>query len=186
MYAMLFFTALLCCLSFTDTLVAQSTSTRHEAGLQFSGVNFNGDNSFNVVYKKEISGNRFRRFRAAFGQLDVIYVGREIQSSLEAGIYFGVEQRKKEGDRLVFYDGWEAGAKVARLNNNSDFSRWTIGAEIGYVLGLQHEFNDRWAINIETVPGIRTRFLKTRGEKLLTNVSAGFTSLASMAIIRSF
>ncbi len=186
MYAMLFFTALLCCLPFNGSLFAQNTSTRHEVGLQFSGVNFNGDNSFNVVYKKEIGENRFRRFRAAFGQLDVIYVGREIQSSLDAGIYFGVEQRKKEGDYLVFYDGWEVGAKVARLNNNSDFSQWIVGAEIGYVLGLQHEFNDRWAINIETVPGIRTRFIKTRGEKLLTNVSAGFTSLASMAIIRSF
>lgn len=97
-----------------------------------------------------------------------------------------MEKRRKAGDRLVFYDGWEAGADFGRYKDNRDFSRWVVGAKIGYVLGLQHEFNDRWAINVETVPGIRTRFSKARGEDLFINFSAGFTSSASLALVRTF
>lgn len=186
MYAMPFFTAFLCSILFIFSASAQEVSSRHEAGLQFSGVNFKGDNTFNFIFKKALDEHRFRRFRAAFGQLDVIYADKKIQSSLEAGIYFGVEKRKKAGDRLVFYDGWEVGADLGRYNDNRDFSQWVAGIGIGYVIGLQHEFNDRWAISLETVPGIRSRFSKARDEKLLMRFSAGFSSLAALAIVRMF
>ena len=186
MNAMSFFPAFAISFLLANHIVAQSAPTRHEAGLQFSGVNFKGDNTFNVLYKKAVDEMRYRRFRAAFGSLNVVYVGKELQSVIEAGIFFGVEKRRKAGEKLVFFDGWELGADITHFNDNRDNSRWITGLGIGYVLGLQHEFNDRWAMNIETVPGVKTKLEKTTGRDVYASFSVGFSSLASLAIVRKF
>lgn len=46
MHPRLIFAIFLFALLFADKITAQSGPTRHEAGLQFSGVNFKGDKYF--------------------------------------------------------------------------------------------------------------------------------------------
>lgn len=181
----LFSAALLLCL-FGTGLQAQ-TAPRQELGLQFSGINFDGSNQFNAIYKRQKKDNTYRRIRLAFGNLSVAADDNDnTVFNFSAGLAIGRERRKDLGRGTTFFRGLEyrANAAVAARNTNED--AFNLGAGIGYVLGLQHDFNDHWAVNVETIPGLSANFTDFGGNNFAASVSAGFSNAVSLAVMYKF
>ncbi len=168
------------------TSIAQTAFSAREVGLQFNGINLSSDNSFSFFYKKAVSVNRFCRMRATFSTLDISHFEGRTEAVADGGFSYGIEKRTGIGDKLNFYRGWELGVNAGFASENQGIFRWIAGVSIGYVIGLQHEFNERWALNLETVPRLAATVRKKDGESAFINLSAGFSSLASLGIVRKF
>lgn len=125
---------------FCTCLSAQTDAPRHELGIQFSGINFDGSNTFNAFYKKEIRPAVWRRVRVVFGNARIQNQGEQTSSNFNAGINRGREKRRSLAERLTFYHGFQFGLNAGFSANEEDFN-WFTSPSIGYVLGLQHDFN---------------------------------------------
>ena len=136
---------------------AQQTAARKEVGLGFTGLNFNSSNAFSAFYKKEIKENVYRRLIFFLGNIGLLNTSSD-QTRFDASIGFGIgrEKRKALDEKLWFYRGpqWTLNTflQVATNNRQTTSNTYNLNAGIGYILGLQHNLNDRWAINLETIP----------------------------------
>jgi hypothetical protein len=57
---------------------------------------------------------------------------------------------------------------------------------LGYVFGLQHSFNERWAINLETIPGVRVEALLLPGDNYDISLDAVASNAVSLGVVRKF
>lgn len=136
---------------------AQKTAARKEVGLGFTGLNFNSSNAFSAFFKKEIKENVYRRLSFFLGNIGLSNTSSD-QTRFDASIGFGIgrEKRKALDEKLWFYSGpqWTLNTflQVATNNRQTTSNTYNLNAGIGYILGLQHNLNDRWAINLETIP----------------------------------
>lgn len=157
---------LLCLLAatFFSTLSAQDTTTlrMHEVGLQIS--NFNLEN-FGLVYKIQRPGkeNRYIRYRFVFTNLSFSKSDNIDERSFNASLggSVGIEQRTNISDRIQFLYGPELRTSFRHTNSNFDDSQNTnkrnetnVSLGLGYILGLQYNFDSRFYINLEISPNI--------------------------------
>lgn len=165
---------------------AQTTTTAptRELGVRFDGLNFGGNNSFGLIYKKQKAENRYHRWRAAFANISTSSsTNQDSDAQFGAGLFFGLEKRKTLNERFTFNHGWEFGGSLAAQfaeNNN----RTSLGISAGYVLGLQYNPNNRFFINLETIPGVNFRVSNSTAGTGTTDVFAnvGFTSAATLTL----
>lgn len=137
-----------------SNLYAQDAPKR-EVGLQFSGIDFNGFNTFGGFYKKQLHDNVYRRIRFVSGGLFSAFQEDNTSVGLSIAGAIGREKRKSLDQKLEFYRGPEVSLKATyQYQQLADASVIGLSARVGYVLGLQHHFNDLWAIQIETIPGV--------------------------------
>lgn len=184
------FPALLLCLGLTFTLSAQNAGAKREVGLQFSSLNLDGS-SFSAFYKKEQKENVYRRFRFAAGSVELGFLEEETTFDFSAGIAVGREKRKSLDDKLVFYQGPEAALNISIFTiDNDDVTPVIVSPSFGWVFGLQHSFNDRWAMNIETIPSINASFNYYGGDGIGSAeglfVGAGGSNLVNLSVLRKF
>ncbi len=178
----------------TNQALAQDAPPRREVGLQFNSINFNGSNAFSAFYKKETKENVYRRFRVFYGNLGLDFktFGNYTAFNGAGGIAIGREKRKALDSKLAFYQGPEISASfgVAHVDlnvvNAANVTRYDVNARLGWVLGLQHSFNDRWAINLETIPGFGVGVTGSNGSNPEVRTSVGFNSNVSIGIVRKF
>ena len=161
-----------------------TTAPTRELGVRFDGLNFRGFNSFGLIYKKQKSENRYHRWRAAFANLSANSAdNQDPDAQFGAGLFYGIEKRKPLGERFTFNHGWEFGgnfaAQIAENNN-----RISLGLSAGYVLGLQYNPNNRFFINLETIPGASVRVVNSSAGTGTTDVftNVGFTSAATLTL----
>ena len=170
-----------------STLQAQETGKKHEIGLQFNGIDLNGFNSFNVLYRKQKSENVYRRIRASFGDINVDNRNETTRLGFSARVNIGQEKRKLLDRKLEFYRGPEFGLGFGFSGGDVPDNRVNVNASFGYVLGLQHSFNELWAVNLEAIPGIAVRFSVGDVEE---NDSFGLDAYAStsvsLGVVRKF
>ncbi|HOY05566.1 MAG TPA: hypothetical protein PLO67_09190 [Saprospiraceae bacterium] len=145
------FTMLLACLCLSS-LHAQDAPKR-EVGIQLYGLNFNGNNSFSAFYKKQLSANKYRRINFFTGRANTNVSDEEVQANVNIAAAIGFEKRKSLDEKLEFYRGPEFSINTGFLQINNQ-TVLAIAGGFGYVLGLQHSFNSRWAIQVETIPAI--------------------------------
>lgn len=179
----LFFT--LTTLSFSS-LQAQSTGKKREVGVQLNGINFSGFNSFSGFYKKQVSENKYRRVRFFSGNLFTGVFGEDdFRFNLNLGAAIGREKRRTLDTRLEFFNGPEFsfGMGFQSVNDNSSF---ILSPSFGYVLGLQHSFNERWAINIETIPSIGVGVVLLPGDNDQLTLNANATNSVALGVVRKF
>lgn len=172
-----------------SNLHAQEAPKR-EVGIQFYGINFDGFNGFDAFYKKQIRENVYRRYRLLTGNINSNFRQDNWNFSFLVGGAIGREKRKALGDKLQAYSGPEFGIRFLMLStatNGSGFNQYQINPSFGYVLGLQHRFNERWALNLEAVPSAGLTFsYSSATEQGELNVNAGFSSSVSLGIVRMF
>lgn len=177
------FSLLLCLIGATG--FAQTNEKSREVGLQFSNLDLGGNNSFSAFYKKQIKENTYRRFRATAGSAGFITSDGDIdQFSIGLSLAAGREKRKQLDRKLSFYRGFEIqGSTNYQTINGTDFIG--LGLRGGLVFGLQHQFNEFWAINLETIPGLGVNLNGTDGN-WRSSVNAGFSNQVSIGILRRF
>lgn len=168
-----------------QSAAAQKTSAPKEVGLQFSGINFGGSNDFNLLLKKQLKEHVYRRLRFFYGNLSTASQNDETRFSFSTGISIGKEKRKSMGEKLQFFQGPEFAPSVDFLLENESVY---LGANFrfGWVLGLQHDFNEHWAVNIEMVPGARLSFNSFDDDSISAIFNASLNNTVSLAVMRKF
>lgn len=147
-----------CCLAVSASLSAQeATTTSHEIGTRFSGLN-----NFGFIYKKSKNDKRFLRIRAASTDLGI--TGNSVDvSGFDVGASFaiGLENRRRIAEEFHFIHGPELAFSFAydqRTLPASSGERTTsstiFSPRIGYILGFQYDVSDRFYVSIEAIPGL--------------------------------
>ena len=146
------------------------------------GIRFNSLNGFDLVYKKEKSETKWRRYR--LGASNFQYqrndsINKNWQVNLELAV--GCETRERIADRAVFYHGFEPRVGFS-FYSNAYSKQTTISPGIGYVLGFLYDLSPRAWVGIEAIPAVYSTFtLEKYGESSTAFNNAGF-SLNSLAI----
>ncbi|HLP92904.1 MAG TPA: hypothetical protein VK168_02665 [Saprospiraceae bacterium] len=172
-------------------LQAQNASPKREVGLQFSSLDLNGS-SFSAFYKKEKKENVYRRIRFATGRIQLDLLEEQTNFDFNVGMAIGREKRKSLDDKLVFYHGPEFAASVSIFTSevDDDVTPILVSPSFGWVFGLQHSFNDRWAINIETIPSFRASFNYYGGDGIGSAeglfFGVGGSNTVSLSVLRKF
>ena len=185
---MKYFSTILFFSLFCTAVTAQNAQVKREVGLQFSGLNFNGNNSFSAFYKKQVKENSFRRIRFLAGNLNIDGSKDRTFGSFFAGVSIGREKRKQLGRKLQFYRGPQFGASTtisASSGPNSDH-QVRLGLNAGLVFGLQHQFNEFWAVNIETEPGVGLDLAKRKGAPFNVFGAANVGNNVQIGLVRCF
>lgn len=170
-----------------STLHAQTDGKKREVGIQFSGINFDGFTSFNALYRKQKSENVYRRIRATFGNVGLLSNDDQTRVTFNAGIAIGREKRKTLDRKLEFYRGPEFRFGLGLSASDTDDGQIDFNASFGYVLGLQHSFNDLWAINLETIPSVGASIgLGDDSINEYFSIGAGFSNAVSLGVVRKF
>lgn len=171
-------------LLFFTSLSAQSDAKR-EVGLQFSGINFSGFNSFGAFYKKQISENKYRRIRFFTGRASTFIADDVTTVTLFLAGAIGREKRRSLGERLELYTGPEFSGAVG-YQKPAEGSIFTVTGGAGFVLGLQHSFGELWAIQIETVPTLRVGMAWLNGDYVQTTLDADISNSVAFGVVRKF
>lgn len=166
---------------------AQNDKPVREIGLQFSGLNFNGNSSFSVFYKKQKKENVFRRIRFTYGSLGAQVANEDFAVNLGGGIAIGREKRKTLDPKLEFYQGPEFSAILSVSTVGEENTDLSVQAGFGWVLGLQHSFNARWAVNLETIPRVNVNVGTSTGRDVTAyGLSAAASNTVSLGLLRRF
>jgi len=178
------FTVALFC---TTSLLGQEQKQSHgEVGFNFGSLNLTNIN-FSGFWKKKTGEDRYRRLRVLSGNLSAGLVDEEFDADFFLGVAVGREKRRNLDDRLQFYRGIEFIGNVSFRDRGEIDTQLGIQPGLGFVIGLQHSLNDRWAVNVETIPSIGLNFginLEEDGGKLL--VQGGITNFFSLGLVRKF
>jgi hypothetical protein len=188
-YKLLFSTAILMAF-FSISLSAQISSTpKREVGLRFNSLDLINGDAFSAFYKKEIGENKYRRYRFGFGNIGFSQTTNGVMNnsnfSLGASIAVGTERRKQLSNKTMFYRGWEwnAGTNFSLRNQENFDYGYHFNLGIGYVLGLQHDINQHFAVNMEAIPGVgfsNTYNRSTRTNSFNAGASVGSTVALSL------
>ena len=173
-------------LSFLNSGSAQTAAPHREVGLQFSNINFSGSSSFSAFYKKELKENVYRRLRFFYGNVNTAFINDNASFNFNAGVAIGREKRKSLDSKLAFYQGPEVSLGISTSSATGNSSNYSLNGRFGWVLGLQHSFNDRWAINLETIPGIGIGVSGGENRSTAVDVGASFNNTVSLGLVRKF
>ncbi|MBL7802601.1 MAG: hypothetical protein JNL02_02620 [Saprospiraceae bacterium] len=180
-----FFPVLLLC--FSSLLSAQNDDgPRREVGIQIQGINFDGNNSFSALFKKQVKPNVWWRYSAASAGLNFFANQNNNVTIFNIRLAVGRELRLPVGERFTFYRGPQLsmGFRIVYPDNND--VDWIIRPGIGYVLGFQHEINRFWGINIETTPTFSAEVANPFQENFSLAVAGGFSNTVELGVFRRF
>jgi|GEM_PF-718321 len=170
----------------SGSLLAQDTKPKREVGLQFNSFDFDGGSGFSAFFKKQKKENVYRRIRLFSGGLSFRSTEETNFFDFSAGIAIGREKRKSLDAKLEFYQGPEFAINLAVGSLNDDDLGLTIAPAFGWVLGLQHSFNERWAVNVETIPRASVAFDNFSNADGEIAFNAGFNNAVSIGLVRKF
>lgn len=170
-----------------SNLSAQEANPPREVGLEFNSLDFDGGSSFSAFFKKQKKENVYRRIRFFTGNLHFGTIDEDFTFNLSAGIAIGREKRKALDAKLMFYQGPEFSIRAGLATFTDDDVHIFLTPAFGWVLGLQHSFNDRWAVNLETIPGVGIN-VDTYGEggPSVATFGANFNNSVSLGLVRKF
>jgi hypothetical protein len=119
------------------------------------------------------------------------FLEEETAFNFNVGVAVGREKRKSLDDKLVFYHGPEFAANLSIFTaEDDDVTPILVSPSFGWVFGLQHSFNDRWAMNIETIPSINASFNYYGGDGIGSAeglfIGAGGSTTVSLSVLRKF
>lgn len=171
----------------TPTLLAQDADDhQYEIGLRVNGLNFDGFNAFSAIYKKKLDNGKFRRISGTFGGINFGQEFRRFNFSFNAGLSIGSEKRKQMGKRTMFYTGPVFSVSTSFNKVESFEPNWSLQPSLGAVLGVQYDFSEYWAINLETIPSGAITLRQFSGSDVGVSLNGGFTSNVVLSLMHKF
>lgn len=156
---------------FLSTLHAQSAAPaiKREIGIRMPGFT-----DFDFIYKKQKGENKYSRIRLVSTNFSVsdfdFFTG-----SFSMGLAYGREKRKPLNNGFSFLRGWELIGKANLITANNS-TRLVFTPGVGYVLGFQYDINDKFAVNIETIPSLSADINISSRATEVSNLHLGFNS----------
>ena len=172
---------------FGTAIAAQSTQKVREVGVQLDGINFDGITSFAAFYKNQLHDNVYRRIRFLSGGFGFQTQGDDnIDINFKAALAIGREKRSQLDRKLQFYRGFEViGSSSIFAKTGVEQTNISLGVALGLVFGLQHNFNEFWSINAETIPSIGADVGITN-DNGFGGISANFSNTVAIGVVRRF
>ncbi len=165
----------LCFIQIQVKAQTSNTDLKQEIGLRMPNLH-----NFGFIYKKQKEEDRYLRIRliSANFSLNNPPDAIVITSTLAASI--GKEQRKLIKDQFYFVYGWEMITSFSgRIfsANNTNLVNMMFSPVFGLVLGFQYNINEKFALNIETIPSLGLDIQYDSDTKLRFNgVNANFNT----------
>jgi hypothetical protein len=154
------------------TFQASAQDMSRELGLRFSGVQ-----DIDFMYKKSEDGMKYKRYRVAASNVRLL-ISEGTDFGFEINLAAGVEKRQNIADKLKFIHGWEPGFNFSLVNSDGS-TGGDIGVFLGYVLGFQYDFSDKFYVSLETIPTLSvSTFYEDEIFADVIDVNAGFNSNA--------
>ncbi len=182
-----FLLAALCATSFSHLHAQATDGKKRELGIGLGGLNFDGSTAFNAFYKEEVKENVYRRIEFFVSELRFQNIDGRNATNVNVGFSTGREKRKTLDRKLQFLSGPVFSINGGYAAGDLVESRVNVNLGAGLALGLQHSFNDLWAINLQTVPSL---YLAYSAGEFSRDVyfSIGFyvSSRVSLGIVRKF
>jgi hypothetical protein len=163
-----------------------SNDHQYEIGLRFSGINFDGFNSFSAIYKKKLAEGKYRRISGTFGGLGFANEFNRSSFSFNFGLSIGRENRRLVGKKTIFYTGPVFSINTGLTKLEGFEPNWNLQPSMGGVLGVQYDFNENWAINLETIPSGSISVRQFSGTDVGINASVGFSSNVTLSLMHKF
>ncbi len=138
------------------------------------GIRMNGLSDFDFIFKKQKAENKYRRMRLISANFSIPDF-EDFTSSFGLGVTYGKEKRKPLNDNLSLINGWELIGRFGVNMSEEDLS-FTFTPGIGYVLGFQYEINNKFIVNLETIPTLTTTINYAADELSISNLKFGFNS----------
>ena len=174
------------CLQAKPVAAQEADDHKYEVGIRFSSLYFNGANAFSAIYKKKLDNGKYRRISGTFGGINFGSEFRRYNFSLNAGITVGAEKRRQVGKRTSYYTGPSFIFNGGFSKQENVESNWNLQPGLGYVVGLQYEFNEFWAVNLETMPSGTLSLRQFTGTDVGVNASLGFSSNVTLSLMHKF
>lgn len=154
------------CLFFTFNLTAQT-------GAKELGIRFTSLDRYDLLYKKEVGENTYRRYGLAF--LNISYINSDgfDAGSLNIGGSIGRERRRQLSDRVNFAHGLQLSLSGG-IAGAGDNLQVFVTPGLGYLLGFQYNVSDQFYIGVEVIP--ETSFQLTFGEITTGALRAGLST----------
>jgi hypothetical protein len=145
---------------------SQTDETRpHELGLRFSGINFNGNNNFNLVYKKQKDNPlKYKRYRFILANISTGDVTGIVTPFFALGGAIGGEKRKSLNDKFKYIHGWDLSGNYNFASNNNSSDSHRANVSLGYVVGFQYDISKEFCLNLEAIPAITNSLVFTNEE----------------------
>lgn len=149
-----------------------------EIGLRLTGLE-----NFDLIYKREKNTNQF--FRHRLGLINFGVTGKDDTSVSEFGLgyAFGIEKRKSVNEKLNFIHGIEPRIATQYSSMDGNTIGWDLMVGVGYVLGFQYDFSDRFYVGLETVPALTYARELDGPSKGTYELNVGFNSSAVALIL---
>ena len=154
------------------TFQASAQDMSRELGLRFANIQ-----DIDFIYKKSEDGMKYKRYRVAASNVS-LQISEGTDFGFEINLAAGVEKRKNVVDKLKFIHGWEPGINFGLVNRDGS-TGGNIGVFLGYVLGFQYDFSDKFYVSLETIPTLSvSTFYEDEIFADDININAGFNSNA--------
>ena len=157
---------LLACLF--SSLNAATQSNTKELGIRFTSLD-----RYDLLYKKEVKQDVYRRLGLAF--LNLSYVTREgfDGGSANIGGSIGRERRRQVSERVTFAHGLQVSANVG-IAGAGDNTQVQVAPGLGYLLGFQYNVSEQFYVGVEVIPDASLQL--TFGEVTTAGVRAGLST----------
>lgn len=178
--------AIIICIQATSLSAQNVDDHKYEVGLRISGINFDGFNSFSAIYKKKLDNGKFRRISGSFGGINLGNEFNRFSFSINAGFSIGNEKRRQMGKRTSYYTGPSFSLNAGLSKQESFEPNWNLAPSLGYILGIQYDFSEYWAVNLETIPSGSISLRQFSGSDVGVNVNASFSSNVVLSLMHKF
>lgn len=133
--------------------------------------------NFDFIYKKEKATNKLMRYRLGIANVGFLSQNDNESVSAQFGFAIGVENRNPINEEFYFIHGIEPYFSIA-LASSSNNTTWNLLPGVGYVLGFQYNLNEKFYINLETIPSLNVGISLRDNSPDTYAVNAGFNSNA--------
>ena len=151
-----------------STFAQDSTKvfSKYELGLSLANLN-----DFGLMYKKHRKNNSFFRLSLASMNYSLINRSDDYIHNFSSSITIGREKRKEIHDNLYLVRGWDF---LGGISSTAGVHNFGIG--VGYVLGLQYNLNQKFALGLEATPSISGNIFVRDYDIDLSVLSLGFNT----------
>lgn len=140
--------------------------SKYELGLSLANLN-----DFGLMYKKHRKNNSFFRLSLASMNYSLINRSDDYVHVFNSNISIGREKRKEIHDKLYLIRGWDF---LGGISSTAGVNKFGIG--VGYVLGLQYNLNQKFALGLEATPNITGNIFIRDNNVILSLLNLGFST----------
>ncbi|WPP49365.1 hypothetical protein [Catalinimonas niigatensis] len=148
---------------------------------------YNLSNNFNLIYKKELEENKYRRYDASvnfnFNKSNNDPNAEQVNTSFSFTL--STENRKYLNEKFKFVHGLFYGLGISLYSIN-DQMQTRINPQAGYQLGVQYDINDQFYVGAATFPGVSLGLSFDDNDAWISHAGLSFSPAAEVSVIYRF